>query len=158
MQLGWNITNWRQINIDSRKNEFEAYPAFGKYFRNAALARIAAKEYFNLGEMVRKVRITSNVPTKKILWLMWGFDRTGDFPLVRTCSFNYKGKTMVCFTSISDKSENISWKSSFSDLNLKNKKSYKLTEIYPKKESKVLNSLEDTFSMSPFETKIFVIE
>lgn len=158
IQLGWNLTNWRTININNKQNEFEAYPTFGKYFKEAAQARMSAKEYFNLGEMVRKVRITSNVPTKKILWLMWGFDRTGDFPLVRTCSFNYKGKTMVCFTSISNDRISISWKSSYSDLNLKNRTSYRLTEIYPKKEAKTLHSLEDTFYINPYETKIFVIE
>ena len=159
IQLGWNLGGgWRTITLENEKNEFDAYPKFGEYFKRCVEARTSAKEYFNLGEMVRKVTFTEPMATKNILWHIWGFQYHEDFPLVRTCSYNYKGKTMVCFASISDEEVEFTWKAKASDLNLKTKKNYKISQIYPTKKAISNKALGGKVKMEPLEVKILIVE
>ncbi|MBQ0106237.1 MAG: hypothetical protein KBT47_09445 [Armatimonadetes bacterium] len=110
--------------------------------------------------MVRNVKITSPVPTEKIYWQNFALQSEKDYPLIRTCSFNYKGKTMVCITSISlNDTIKVDWTVSAKDLYLKTKSSYTIKEIFPeKKQVSKGKEIKASVSVKPLETKIFIIE
>ncbi|MBQ7256237.1 MAG: hypothetical protein IJS60_00910 [Abditibacteriota bacterium] len=141
-------------------DEVHAYPYFGKYVKGVAEARWAGKEYFNFGEMVRNVTITSSVPKDKIFLQNFGILGDYDFPVVRTCSFNYKGKTMVCLTNIQiNDSIKVDFEATPSDLYLKEKSSYTISEIYPQKaETAKGKAIKAKTELAPLETKIFIVE
>ncbi len=150
-QPGWGFGN---------DNELVNYPNFGKYVKGVAQARWAGKEYFNLGEMVRNVTITSPVPTEKIFLHNFGILEDYDFPVVRTCSFNYKGKTLVCLTNIQiNNSIKVDWEAKPNDLYLKKKSQYTISEIYPNKQEigkgKIIKASVD---LMPLETKVYIVE
>lgn len=129
------------------------------YAEKAIKARFAAKEYFNLGEMVRPVKITSPIPTERQKWGSHFGTLEKDFDLVRTCSYNYKGKAMVCFTNASDKEWKISWKATPASLNLKNKGLYNISELHPEKKSVAQNAkIGGMFKIKPMDTVILIVE
>lgn len=139
--------------------EFEDYPAFAEHFRKLVNARASAVEFFNLGEMTREVKITSPVPTRPIKWYHFDVLKENDFPVIRTVSYNYKGKTAVAFCSLSDTPVKVDWEANAKDLNLKNRNSYKITQIYPEK--KIINedkTIKSSFVIQPFDTVVFIIE
>lgn len=139
--------------------EFDKYPTFAKFFKNTAKAREAGLKYFNLGELVRKVDFTNDIPKKEIFMRHFTGDDTREYPLVKTGSFNYKGKTCIAFTNISDESINVEWQSDSDSLGLVKKESYKLSEIYPtKSEETNINEIKGYFTIKPYETNLFVIE
>lgn len=136
-QLGWNVGNG---------GEFFKYPKYGAYFKSACKAREAFVKYFNFGEMVRPVKINSENPTMN-LYYFWhsASDKDQgniDFPTIRTCSFNYKGKTMLCFTNISDESIKVDFSCKATDLNLRDKAVYNINIAWSKdaKSNKKLKS------------------
>lgn len=149
-QIGWHAGSRR---------EFERYPNYGTYFRNAAQARYSAIKYFNFGEVMRKVSL-SDVPTKEIFWTQWNGTERVTLPLVRTGTFRYKGKTMICFSNVSEKETEFSWSGKAEDMGLKVKPSYKLTEIYPEKSdnSVMLTGCIGSQKIGAFETKLYIIE
>ncbi|MBQ0104962.1 MAG: hypothetical protein KBT47_02870, partial [Armatimonadetes bacterium] len=119
-QLGWQLTN-----EGSGGNLVCKYPKFGNHLKDAAHARYAGREYFNLGEMVRPVKFINDIPTRDIWWKYYGEEKTRAYPTVRTCSYYYKGKTMVCLSSVNpDSDTEVSFEANPSDLYLKNKSSY----------------------------------
>lgn len=153
IQPGWEL---------GRENEFEKYPDFGRYFKNMTLARVAAIKYLNFGEMVRNVKITSYMPTKRIYWEHFSGRNEGDFPLVRTVSFNYHNKTAVTFTNISKQSIKVDWESSAEDLNLSNK-NLTVSKLYPKDSNPVKNSgskgfVKSSFTIKPLETVVYIVK
>lgn len=142
-------------------SEYEVFnEKFGTYFKAAAKAREYALPYFNFGELVRKANITSLIPTRKIKFMHWTGLGEFDFPLVKTGSFYYKGKTLIVFTNISlDRKISVSWQADPKDLNLSEKSEYRITQIYPKTDiSQTLNKIENDFIISPIETVLFEIE
>ena len=149
-QIGWRCGS---------KYEFDAFPKYAKYLKNAAQARNSAYKYFNFGELMRAVKL-ENVPSKRIVWIQWNGKEYVYLPLVRTGTFYYNGKTMLCFTNVSEKNIEFSWKGKPEDMGLVTKSFYKLTEIYPKKDgnSVSLNRCGSDMKIGPFETKLYIIE
>lgn len=148
---------WRLLNTE---NQFADYPYFGKYFKNMAKARQSAIEYFNYGELIRKVRITNDIPKEKIYLEHWAEKSEKEYDPVKTCTFNYKGKTMICFTSVSlDKTIKVEWEATPKDLYLKEKSLYRISEIYPNKETVSKGrEIKSSFEIKPLETVLFVVE
>lgn len=143
--------------------EFSRYPNLAKHFKNMAKGRAKAYEYFNLGEMVRDVEITSEIPYKNLYWKHYTTDGYKDFPLLRTCSFNYKGKTAVSFISSSFEEIKVDWQAKAKDLNLPIKNIYNIKEFYPNTEETVINKCEkgtvkSSFTLKPLETVIFIVD
>ncbi|MBQ0105133.1 MAG: hypothetical protein KBT47_03750, partial [Armatimonadetes bacterium] len=136
------------------------YAEFRDYYRDMVHARYKAKEFFNFGEMVREVKITSPIPTKKILWKHYTGESTEIFPLVRSVSYKYRNRTMVGFTSIAlNDPIKISWEADSEDLYLPKKNMYTIKEIYPRE--KTLCKSEDikyTFTIKPKTTVLFTVE
>jgi len=126
-QMGWAVGN---------HNEFFNYPIYGEYFKSACKAREAFVKYFNFGEMVRPVKINSVNPSMNLFYYIHCTNEKErgyfDFPTIRTCSFNYKGKTMLCFTNISEGSVPVDFSCLAEDLNLKNKDVYNINIAWTK--------------------------
>lgn len=141
--------------------EFERYPNFANHFKKMAKGREKAYEYLNLGEMVRPVRITSDIPKKNLYWKHYTAEGYKDFPLVRTCSFNYKGKTAVSFISSSSEQINVSWEIEAKGLNLKDK-NHNIVEFYPN--NNIYKNMGDNklikseFILNPYETVILIVD
>jgi len=155
VQLVWGF----QLGWGWKKGSWDAYPEFGKYILGTIEAREAANKYFNLGEMVRPVKFKQEIPT--INTFMWTSSKhIGDFPIIKTCSFYYKGETCVTFTNISpDNSYNLDWESKAKDLYLKEKASYIIKEIYPNnKEVFNNNKIQGQITLKPLETKVYVVK
>lgn len=160
-QLGWRL---------GAIGEFEKNPEFADHFRKTAKARDSHVEYFNFGEMVRPVTITSDIPVKNLYYFFHSAlpENRGnyDFPMVRTCSFNYKGKTMVCFSNAGDEKVTVDWTAKAKDLNLKNKSSYTVTQTYAKdaERNEVFENkgkkgeIASTFDIYGRDTVIFIVE
>lgn len=158
-QLGWFIGSFW---------EGKKAPKFTAHLAKTAKARDSHVKYFSYGEMVRPVNIENN-PKKNILYVIgWTEDRCKyyDFPLVKTCSLNLHGKTMICFTSVSDTPVKVDWSQKAKDLNLKDKSIYKIKQTYAndKKSDKDFPSLgefgevKSSFTIDPFDTVMFVAE
>lgn len=146
--LGWGMNYGR----------FWARPNAVEYTKNAAEARYSAARYFNLGEMVRPVKIISEIPKQHIKWgSPFGYAE-GDYDAVRTCSYMYKGKAMICFTNTQTENAKVSWQSNAKDLYLKDKKEYKISEVYPSKTLVSKGDIKGLCELKPLETKIFIIE
>lgn len=152
IEPGWSVGN---------RNQFEKYPTFAKHFKNMALARYEASDYFNLGEMIRPVNITSPIPTKKLYWENIYGNSNREHKMVRTCSYHYKGKTMVAFINSSDEEINVNWEATPKDMCLSEKKAHDINPFYPKEMEFVNNStrelIKSSFTLPPLETVIFVV-
>ena len=131
-----------------------------KYTKSAVYARESAKEYFNFGEMVRDVNITSEIPKIHVYWSHFTYEHEVDADTIKTCSFNYKGKTMVCFTNAGKNTATIEWNAKPEDLYLKKKGSYKISQIYPEKNiiKNRTKNIEGETEIAPLETIILIIE
>ena len=158
-QMGWSVGQNREWTED---------PFFGEYFKRACKAREAFTEYFNFGEYVRPVKYDCG-KVHSYYWFHNANDAcqdTRDFKTVWTCSFNYKGKTMICFTSIGEKKEKITWECLAKDLNLDKTKSHTIKQVYAKE--KTLNKtfrnagnkalIKSTFEIDPFDIVVFIVE
>ena len=146
-QLGWHL------RINSYKDPF------GTHYKDAVKARMYAKEYFNLGEMVRPVKFVTEIPTKNIYWCFLTEKGEYDFPSVRTCSINYKGKTMICFASVEpEKNITFEWEAKAEDMNLEEKSVYKISEIYPNEKEYSSTEIGGSVLLKPWEIKILVVE
>ncbi|MBQ0105703.1 MAG: hypothetical protein KBT47_06685, partial [Armatimonadetes bacterium] len=149
IQPGWSVGSKHQL-----KNN----PKFGEFFGKVAKARYRAIEFFNLGEMVRPVTITSENPIRNLMWITgWG-EFYFDFPMIRTCSFEHKGKACIAFVNVSEDKQTVSWKTLPENLNIKKKSSYTLSEIFPNEKKEKITSLKGTLQIEPQSVKIFVIE
>lgn len=157
-QLGWYIGSLEEVTNG---------PRFSEHLKAVAKARESHVNYFNFGEMVRNVKITSDNPVKNIYFVYdWNYQNNHDFKLIKTCSFNYKGKTMVCFASVSDEPVKVDWESKACDLNLKDKSKYTITQTYVKgaKTNKSFKNLgkkglvKSSFTIEPFDTVMFIVE
>lgn len=146
IQPGWFI---------GENYELIKHKEFGEFFKKVAQGRYLTKDYFNLGEMVKPVNIVSDNPTINLLWTNFLGEQNLDFPVVRTCSYNYKGKIIIVFTNISDNEINVEWNAIAKDLNLNKKSLYNLNEIYPNKTNKKIKALKDTFTIPPESVVIF---
>ena len=158
-QMGWSVGQSREWTED---------PAFGEYFKRACKAREAFTEYFNFGEYVRPVKYDC----RKIHSYYWFHSASDacqeirDFNTVWSCSFNYKGKTLVCFTSIGKEKERVNWECLAEDLNLSKVKSHTIKKVYEKEEKvfKTVKNLGDksliksSFEIEPFDVIIFIID
>ncbi|MBQ7257488.1 MAG: hypothetical protein IJS60_07340 [Abditibacteriota bacterium] len=131
-------------------------PRFEKYFSKMVLCRDYIRDYNIFGEMVRKVKIT-DCPIKKFMWLHNSEKFYEDSQAVKTMSYNYKDKTCVVFTNMSDEKINITWESKGSDLGLKNKSSYTVSKFYPEGEMKLVKKLTDTIELDAFETVAYLV-
>ncbi|MBQ0105766.1 MAG: hypothetical protein KBT47_07005, partial [Armatimonadetes bacterium] len=121
-QMGWHIGCF---------HEFELDPGFTEYFKRLVKTREAFVRYFNYGERVRDCEITSENPVKNILWVVPpDHYEHFDFPLIRTGSFNYNGKTMVCLTGLHYGDKTVELEFSPEDLNLPIKDNYKIDLVY----------------------------
>lgn len=153
IQPGWSLGN---------RNQFEKYPTFAKHFKNMTLARHEASEYFNLGEMVRPVKITSPIPTKTLYWKNIYGESTKEHKMIRTCSYNYKGKTLVSFINSSDESIRVDWEATPKSLYLQNKANYNIKAFHPKEISFENKSSKDliksSFTLAPLETVMFEVD
>lgn len=154
IQPGWAVGN---------RHQFEKYPKFAEHFKNMAHGRYKAYKYFNFGEIVRPVKITNNIPIKKLLWSYQGTESFREYPAVREISHYYKGKVSVSFINITEDRIKIDWEASPQDLNLKNKKLYKITKLYPDTADKYIitkdkDKIKSSFTINSLETAIFIIE
>ncbi|MBQ0105606.1 MAG: hypothetical protein KBT47_06180, partial [Armatimonadetes bacterium] len=147
-QLGWGF-GWIDYN---------EFPLFAKYIKCACKARHKAYKYFNLGEMVRNVKIISELPKKNCYYQNFALEYNLDYPAVRTCSHNYKGKTAVTFTNIINEKVTFDWESFGKGLGLKDKKSYTISEFYPTEKEISKGEIKGTVTLEPLETKILIIE
>ena len=158
-QMGWSVGQNREWTED---------PAFGEYFKRACKARETFTEYFNFGEYVRPVKYDCG-KVNSYYWFHSADDKCQeirDFKTVWTCSFNYKGKTMICFTSIGDNKEKITWECAAEDLNLDKTKTHTIKQVYAKE--KTLNKtfrnagnkalIKSTFEIDPFDVVVFIVE
>ena len=141
--------------------DFEKNPNYAKHFKNMAKAREKGYEYFNLGEMVRGVKITSPIPTKDLYFKHYTNAGVKPHKLVRTCSFYYKGKTCIAFISSSFEPIQVDFEATWQDLYLE-PQTISLSEIYPA-EKKVENkgkepNVKYSFTIEPLETVMFIAE
>ena len=148
-QFGWT---------EGSHYELDRFPKWATYFKQAAKAREAGVEYFNLGEVVRAVEFTNEIPTGEMVWTQHCGKEKVNMPLVYTGSFNYKGKTAIIFTNTSENVVPVSFKSDGKSLNLKLKKYYKISEIFPNKKLVSNGKIKGNFNLAPLETKVFVVE
>ena len=144
------------------EGEVFKYPVFGKYFKNAVLARKAAIKYFNFGELIRPVKIINKLPEKELLWKHYSGDDRRVYPMVRTACFNYKGKTAIIFTNISEEKIKTEFEAAGKDL-LPGRKDIKLTELYPRKGRKIANtgkygSVKAVYETEPLTTYVLIAE
>ncbi|MBQ7257361.1 MAG: hypothetical protein IJS60_06670 [Abditibacteriota bacterium] len=147
-QLGWGFGY-----ID-----YKQYPDFAQYMKEACKARHKAYKFFNLGEMMREVTITSPIPEKEIFFQNFALESNNKYPLVRTISHYYKGKASVTFTNISKESIDITWESTAKSLGLKNKKSYKISEFYPEEKLVFEGDIKGSLTLGPLETRVLIVE
>lgn len=151
IQPGWGEGGWF---------EFDRHPQFADDYRIIAQARNSHIEYFNFGELVRKVNITSPLPTENLsLRNSYVEPRRFDFKLVKTGSLNYRGKTLIVFANISDKNVKIDWESDYKSLGLKKKNIYKIGEVYPEKQKEILTEeIKGSFEIKGKEVRLFIAE
>ena len=157
-QMGWSIGQSREFVVD---------PIFASYFKSVCKAREVFTEYFNFGEMVRQVKYDCpNI--NSYYWFHSAHENcqeTRDFKSVWSCSYNYKGKTMVCFTSIGDDMIEVNWEALARDLNLKEKK-HTITQVYAdgKKVKKIFANkgnkklIKSKFTIMPYEVAVFIVD
>lgn len=121
-QMGWHIGCF---------HEFELDPGFTNYFKRLVKTREAFVKYFNYGERVRDCKILGEMPTKNILWCVPpDHYEHFDFPMIRTASFNYNGKTLVCLTGLHEGDRKIDLEFNPEGLNLPKKDSYRVELVY----------------------------
>lgn len=151
IQPGWGEGGWF---------EFDRHPKFAQSYKVIAQARNAQLSYFNFGELVRKVNITSDMPIENLsLRNSYVPERRFDFKLVKTGSLNYKGKTLVVFANISDKQVKVDWESDYKSLGLKKKNSYKIQEVYPTKQAETITKdIKGSFTINGDEVRLFIVE
>ena len=157
--LGW------QYFLDEAFKKNEELKAYSK---NCAKARYSAKEFFNLGEMVRDINITSDMPKVPIKWYHHSDPKdannnlipyVGECRGIKSCAYTYKGKGMICITNTTKEAQKVDWNTTAKNLGLKNKSEYKISEIYP--ETNVISkgkTISDSFIMNPLETVVYVVE
>lgn len=135
-------------------------PYLSQYAKATVLARVAAKEYFNFGEMVRDIKITSEIPKIQVLWTHFTHKQEVMADTIKTCSYHYKEKTMVCITNCGKEKTKVSWQSSPKDLYLKKKNSYKISQIFPEKKTLInkTEKIKGEMMLRPLETVIIIIE
>ncbi len=126
--------------------------------KEACKARHKAYKFFNLGEMMREVTITSPIPEKEIFFQNFALESNNKYPLVRTISHYYKGKASVTFTNISKESIYITWESTAKSLGLKNKKLYKISEFYPEEKLVFEGDIKGSLTLGPLETRVLIVE
>ena len=109
-QLGWFLY----------RNEFTAYPEFGKHFRDAAQARNKAHQYLSLGEMMRPVAIESLVPAVRTMWRNFANVYRGlEFAGVMTSSWKAEdGTVALVFANITGQQQTVEWSSTRAALGL----------------------------------------
>ncbi len=153
---GWQL-GWYEY-LPSGKT-YDDYPEFSLYKKNACLARYSAYQYFNMGEMARPVKIqgvstveaqialapSANSPYYKV-------------PAVQTSSWNYEGKTALCFTNITNEKQKVSWEGNGKDLLLPEKDSYKISKTFPQAEDFGQGPIKGEFEINPLETVIVIVE
>ena len=152
-QIGWHFGTYK---------EYETIPIWFKYMTNCVKARHNAIKFFNFGEAMRKVEL-KNVPTVDTKWRQWNEWQNGvdcTLPVVYTGTLKYNGKVMLVFTNCSEETVPVEWAGMPSDMGLKIKGFYNISEIYPKVAPKptALKQCAGKFSLEPLETKLFVIE
>ena len=156
-QMGWDI---------GHRHEFELHISFTDYFRKLVQSRDAFVEYFNFGERVRDCEIVSEVPVENILWVV-PHDNYEFFhmPMIRTGSFNYKGKTLVCLTGLQGCEKKVDLEFSPEGLNLPVKDNYIVDLVYldrPFHEFKTCEKVGDKFRFSTIlsdsSVQVFIIE
>lgn len=159
-KVGVSLVNGIQVGwCAGAVDELNKHKEFGKVYKDIIYARQAGLNYFNHGELMRKVEFVNEIPTANITWNHFsGYSQT-DSPIVKTGSFNYNNKTMVCFINVSNKSVPVEWKSNYNDLGLTNKKSYTFNEFYPIQQKKITSKdLKGKFTLKPYEIKLIVID
>lgn len=154
-----SLVNGIQVGWSAGSNgELEKYPEFAKLYKDLIYARKAGLNYFNHGELMRKVNFTNEIPTANITWNHFSGGRNFDSKVVKTGSFNYNGKTMLCFVNVSNKDVPVEWESNYKDLGLKKQKTYTFNEFYPTQEKKVVSKdLKGKFTLKPYEIKLIVV-
>ena len=142
------------------KEVFWTRDNLANYLRGAVYARNEVKEYFNFGEMVRDVKIISEIPKKHVYWTHFTCEQEVDADTIKTCSYFYKGKAMVCITNADVVATPVEWESCAGDLYLKNKSTYTISQVYPEKKviSKNVKNIGGKFVINPLETVIFIVE
>ena len=153
---GWQIGRYE--NLPSGKT-YDDYPDFSLYKKNVCMARYSAYQYFNMGEMTRPVKIKGRefidvqmalAPNEKTPYYQ--------VPAVQTSSWNYEGKTAVCFTNITKNNYEINWESNAKNLLLPEKDSYKISKTFPTAEELSTGKIEGEISIGPLETVIVIVE
>ena len=153
---GWQISRYE--NLPSGKT-YDDFPEFSLYKKNVCLARYKAYEYFNMGEMGRPVKI-KNIPTVDAQIALAPNANTPycKVPVVQTSSWNYNGKTALCFTNITNENHHFSWEGEAEDLLLPKKESYTITKAYPNEEKIGEGKIQGDIDINPLETIILIVE
>lgn len=150
IQPGWN---------EGGDEEYFRYENLGTYAKKMFKAREAGIEYFSFGESVRKVDFVNNIPYKNLKWTHYTGVSDFDFPVIKTGSFNYKGKTLIVFTNIDEDTVTLQWQSDPKDLNLRSGKIYTISEIYPKEEKLgFTKEIGGEITIGPLETVLVTVE
>ncbi|MBQ7256878.1 MAG: hypothetical protein IJS60_04220 [Abditibacteriota bacterium] len=156
---GWQL-GWYEFLPEGK--DYSNYPDFTFYQKNACLARNHAIDYFSLGEMVRNVNITSEMPyIDTTLELVANSESPiKHIPGIQTSSWNLDEKTMIVFTNITKDTHIVKWETTPNALNLKNEILYKITEEYPihKDLGKGYNKIKSEFVINPLDTVIIIIK
>ena len=156
---GWQL-GWYE-NLPTGK-DYKDFPDFTAYQKGACLARNYAIDYFSLGEFVRAVKITSDIPYVDTPVELIPNEKTElqHVPGVQTSSWNLNGKTMIVFTNITKEPELVAWESTAHDLYLEKDRLYTISEGYPEKKAmgKGFNIFKSAFTIKPLETVIIIVE
>lgn len=149
IQVGW---------CAGAAGELTKHPEFAAEYKKILKARVAGLNYFNHGELMRKVNFTNEIPKAHLIWNHFSGYCETDSPVVKTGSFAYGGKTMLCFVNVSKESVPVKWEADPTDLGLKSKKLYTFSEFYPKKKAMAkTNKLKGEFTLLPYETKLITV-
>lgn len=149
------VPGWGGFEFD----RFHKDPYIMEFAEKAIKAREFAKDFFNLGEMVRPVTIESKIPKMNLTMGSHFGARTDDYDVIKTCSYNYNGKAMICFTNASNEPRKIVWSVKPQDLKLTKTKSFLVKKAYPNSfETHSYDNLVDMFEIGPLETVIYTIQ
>lgn len=130
-----------------------------KYATGAINCRIKYSNFFNFGEIIRDVNITSENPTNNVIWYHSSSKTKNiDCRTIKTISYFYKGKVLVVITNANSKPCKVDWNSDLSSLIKKD--TYKISRVYPTKDviEKSTNKVSNSFEIKPLETVAFIIE
>ncbi|MBQ0105041.1 MAG: hypothetical protein KBT47_03275, partial [Armatimonadetes bacterium] len=156
---GWQL-GWYQYMPTGK--DYKDYPEFTKYQLGACKAREYAIDYLSMGEFVRQVKITNDIPyvDTPVELNPNENSKLQHLPSVMTSSWNLDGKTMILFTNITNEEQRLVWESTAKDLYLENDRLYAICEEIPVKKDmgKRYNDIKSQFIISPLETVVVIVE